>query len=82
MWVITLPFLFTHLSFSIHPFVWNLPEVGPNAKHIVGYVKEGSRITGYKLAGGIFVSWPEAVSMAKQGQITGTGTAHQRDTKY
>ena len=59
-----------------------IPQAGPNAKHIVGLVKEGGRITGYKLAGGIFVSKPEAVSMAKQGQIAGVGIAHRGDTEY
>ena len=59
-----------------------IPQDGPNARHIVGLVKEGGRITGYKLAGGIFVSKPEAVSMAKQGQIAGVGIAHRGDTEY
>ena len=46
-----------------------IPQPDPNAEHIVGHVKEGGRIMGYKLAGGIFVSKLESVSMAKQGQI-------------
>ena len=46
-----------------------IPQAGPNAKRIVGLVKEGGRITGYQLSDETFVSKPEAVSMAKQGQI-------------
>ena len=59
-----------------------IPQASPNAKHIVGLVKEGGRITGYKLSDETFVSKPEAVSMAKQGQIAGVGIAHRRDTEY
>lgn len=59
-----------------------IPQAGPNAKRIVGLVKEGGRITGYKLSDESFVSKPEAVSMAKQGQIVGVGIAHRGDTEY
>ena len=59
-----------------------IPQAGPNAKRIVGLVKEGGRITGYKLSDESFVSKPEAVSMAKQGQIAGVGIARRGDTEY
>ena len=59
-----------------------IPQTSANAKRIVGLVKEGGRITGYKLSDETFVSKPEAVSMAKQGQIAGVGIAHRRDTEY
>ena len=59
-----------------------IPQANPNAKRIVGLVKESGRITGYKLSDETFVSKPEAVSMAKQGQIAGVGIAHRRDTEY
>ena len=59
-----------------------IPQPSANAKRIVGLVKEGGRITGYKLSDETFVSKPEAVSMAKQGQIAGVGIAHRRDTEY
>ena len=59
-----------------------IPQAGPNAKRIVGLVKEGGRITGYKLSDESFVSKPEAVSMAKQGQIVGVGIANRGDTEY
>ena len=57
-----------------------IPQANDNAKRIVGLVKEGGRITGYKLSDETFVSKPEAVSMAKQGQIAGVGIAHRGDT--
>ena len=59
-----------------------IPQPSTNAKRIVGLVKEGGRITGYKLSDETFDSKPEAVSMAKQGQIAGVGIAHRRDTEY
>ena len=59
-----------------------IPQANANAKRIVGLVKEGGRITGYQLSDETFVSKPEAVSMAKQGQIKGVGIAHRGDTEY
>lgn len=56
----------------------------PTFEHInyYGPLKECGRITDYKLSDETFVSKPEAVSMAKQGQIAGVGIAHRRDTEY
>lgn len=69
-----------------HEFVKNtldqIPQPNANAKRIVGLVKEGGRITGYQLSDESFVSKPQAVSMAKQGQIAGVGIAHRGDTQY
>ena len=59
-----------------------IPQACANAERIVGLVKAGGRITGYKLSGGAFVSKPDAVAMAKQGQIAGVGIAHRGDTEY
>ena len=59
-----------------------IPQANANAKRIVGLVKEGGRITGYKLSDETFVSKPDAVSRAKQGQIAGVGIAHRGDTEY
>ena len=59
-----------------------IPQATANAKRIIGLVKEGGRITGYQLSDETFVSKPEAVSMAKQGQIAGVGIAHRGDTEY
>ena len=59
-----------------------IPQANANAKRIVGLVKEGGRITGYQLSDETFVSKPETVSMAMQGQIAGVGIAHRGDTEY
>ena len=62
--------------------LYQIPQANANAKRIVGLVKEGGRITGYQLSDETFVSKPDAVSMAKQGQIAGVGIAHRGDTEY
>ncbi len=59
-----------------------IPQADPNARRIVGLVKKGGKITGYQLSDESFVSKPEAVSMAKQGQIAGVGIAHRGDMEY
>ena len=59
-----------------------IPQAEPNAKHIVGLVKKGGRITGYQLSDNSIVEKQQAVNMAKQGQIAGVGIAHRGDTEY
>jgi hypothetical protein len=59
-----------------------IPEVGPDAKEIVGLVKERGRITGYQLSDQSIVEKSVAVSLAKQGKISGVGIAHRGDTEY
>ena len=59
-----------------------IPLPNPNAKRIVGLVREGSRITGYQLSDNSVVEKQQAVNMAKQGQIAGVGIAHRGDTEY
>ena len=59
-----------------------IPKTDANAKQIIGLVKEGGRITGYKLSDNSFVEKQQAVNMAKQGQIAGVGIAHRGDTEY
>ena len=59
-----------------------IPQVNSNAKHIVGLVKKGGRITGYQLSDNSIVKKHQAVDMARQGQIVGIGIAHRGDTEY
>ena len=59
-----------------------IPQANPNAKRIVGLVKESGRITGYQLSDNTVVEKQQAVDMAKQGQIAGVGIAHRGDTEY
>lgn len=59
-----------------------IPQANPNAKSIVGLVKEGGKITGYQLSDSTIVEKEQAVSMAKKGQIKGVGIAHRGSTEY
>ena len=59
-----------------------IPQANPNAKRIVGLVKEGGRITGYQLSNNSIVEKQQAVEMARQGQIADVGIAHRGDTEY
>lgn len=59
-----------------------IPSPTPDAKRIVGLVKEGGRITGYQLSDSSIVEKQQAVDMAKQGQIAGVGIAHRGETEY
>ncbi len=59
-----------------------IPKPNSDAKRIVALVKEGGKITGYKLSDESLVAKPQAVEMAKQGKITGVGIAHRGDTQY
>ncbi len=59
-----------------------IPQSAPDAKQIIGLVKQGGRITGYQLSDQSFVEKSDAVAMAKQGKISGVGIAHRGDTQY
>ena len=59
-----------------------IPQPKSDAKRIVGLVKDGGRVTGYKLSDQSIVSKPQAVAMAKQGEIAGVGIAHRKDNEY
>ena len=59
-----------------------IPKAGPDARKIIGLVKENGRVTGYQLSDHSIVEKQQAVSMAKQGQIAGVGIAHRGDTEY
>ena len=59
-----------------------IPLAVPDAKRIVGLVKEGGRITGYQLSDNSIVEKQQAVDMAKHDQVAGVGISHRSDTEY
>lgn len=59
-----------------------IPEAKCNAKRITGLVKENGRVTGYQLSDDTIVEKPQAVQMAKKGEISGVGIAHRGDNEY
>ena len=59
-----------------------IPTAKSDARRIVGLVKQGGRVMGYKLSDNSILSKSEAVSLAKQGGIAGVGIAHRKDNEY
>ena len=59
-----------------------IPKAGPDARKIIGMVKQNGRVTGYQFSDHSIVEKQQAVNMAKQGQIAGVGIAHRGDTEY
>lgn len=59
-----------------------IPQAKSDAKRITGLVKENGRVTGYQLSDNRIVEKPQAVQMAKQGEISGVGIAHRGDNEY
>ena len=59
-----------------------IPKAKSNAKCITGLVKENGRVTGYQLSDNSIVEKPQAVQMAKKGEISGVGIAHRGDNEY
>ena len=59
-----------------------IPNPQSNAKHIVGLVREGGRITGYQLSDGQVVDKDEGLVLARQGQIAGVGIATNQGNEY
>ena len=49
---------------------------------ITALVKENGHITGYQLSDGTVLDKPEAVSLAKQGGITGVDISHRNGEEY
>ena len=69
-------------KFSVKNTLDQIPKAGPDARKIIGLVKENGRVTGYQLSDHSIVKKQQAVNMAKLGQIAGVGIAHRGDTEY
>lgn len=59
-----------------------IPTPASNARSITGLVKEGGRVTGYRLSDDTVLEKSQAVELARQGGIAGVGIAHRGDTEY
>jgi len=60
----------------------DIPEPKPGAKQIVGLVKSGGRVSGYRLSNGQTVDKRQGVEMARQGEISGVGIATRKGSEY
>lgn len=59
-----------------------IPRPEADAKHIVGLVKSGGKITGYKLSDGTTLDKQAGVALARQGGISGVGISERNGTEY
>ncbi len=59
-----------------------IPVLQETAQEIIGVLKSGGQITGYKLADESIIMKDQAVDMARKGLIAGVGIAHNKDTEY
>ena len=59
-----------------------VPTPNADAQKIVALVKEGGRISGYKLSGGTVLDKDEGVRLARQGGIRGVGIAKRNGSEY
>lgn len=60
----------------------DIPKAKSDASQIVALVKSGGSVTGYKLSDGRIVSREQGVDLARDGEISGVGIAHKKDTVY
>ncbi|MCL2096242.1 MAG: DUF3892 domain-containing protein [Oscillospiraceae bacterium] len=59
-----------------------IPSPRGDAQHITALVKKSGRVTGYKLSGGNIINKADAVSLARQGGISGVGISNRKGGEY
>jgi len=59
-----------------------IPAPAPDARNITGLVKQGGKVTGYRLSDNTVLDKAQAVQLARQGGIAGVGIAHRGETEY
>lgn len=60
----------------------DIPVARDDAQEIVALVKQGGRVTGYKLADGTVLDKQQGVELARQGGIKGVGVSVNRGNEY
>jgi hypothetical protein len=60
----------------------DIPMPNADAKEIVGLVKDGGRVTGYKLSDGKLLQKDGAVECARRGEIRGVGISARNGEEY
>lgn len=71
-----------HLSALPMMALDDIPTPKPDAKQIVGLVKESGKIAGYQLSDGTIVEKQQGVELARRGDIMGVGIAHRKGSEY
>ncbi len=59
-----------------------IPVPNANAKKITALIKNSGRIVGYQLEDGQLLSKEAAISLARQGGISGVGIARRKSSEY
>ena len=59
-----------------------IPAPVSDARSITGLVREGGKVTGYRLSDNTLLKKEQAVQLARQGGIAGGGIAHRGDAEY
>ena len=59
-----------------------IPTPNENAQQIVALVKDGGKISGYKLSDERIVSKEEGVNLARAGEIDGVGISSRKGNEY
>ena len=59
-----------------------VPQPKSDAKQIVALIKDGGRVSGYKLSDGQIVDKEQGVQLAKQGEIKGVGVSTRKGNEY
>jgi hypothetical protein len=60
----------------------DIPQPAADAQSIVAMIKEGGKVSGYKLSDGRLLSREDGVKLARQGGIAGVGIAVNKGTEY
>lgn len=60
----------------------DVPTPTDSARDIVALVKDGGRVTGYKLSDGNIIGKEEGINLAKQGGLRGVGVANRNGNEY
>ena len=60
----------------------DIPQPKSDAKQIVALIKNGGRVSGYKLSDGQVIDKQQGVQLAKQGGISGVGISSRNGNEY
>lgn len=60
----------------------SIPTPDQTARRITALVKEGGKVTGYRLSDDSVLDKAQAIQLAREGGILGVGIAHRGDTEY
>jgi len=72
----------TFAASALPRMAMEIPAVNDSAATITALVKDGSKVTGYKLSDGQILDKPQAVALARSGGIAGVGISERYGSEY